>query len=265
VTALVSAIVHFAHRRRLIVLGLVLMLTAGSIEGIRRLSFDSNILSLLPADGRTIQAFRTFVGRFGSLEQLYVVFTAPEGHTIGEFSPEVDGWVAALRAAPEIERVDPGGIDRTRDFGWLAARQLLLLPDASLDEALSRFTPDGLRAAVTRSRDLLSVPSADVAAIVRQDPIGLFDLLRSALGGAQTGVSLGLSPDGYVSADRRARLVIARPRRPPYDSAFSHALDARLRRRATTRSRRRSTARRRRRCRLSSRAVIASLSKPSRS
>ena len=37
-----------------------------------------------------------------------------------------------------------------------------------------------------------------------------------------------MGPDGYVTADRRARLVIARPRRPPYDAAFSRALDARL-------------------------------------
>ena len=37
-----------------------------------------------------------------------------------------------------------------------------------------------------------------------------------------------MSPEGFVTADRRARLIIARPRRPPYDSTFSHALDARL-------------------------------------
>ena len=214
-TALVSAIVHFAERRRLIVIGLVLALTAISAEGIRRLSFDTNVLSLLPEDGRPIQAFRTFVARFGSLDQLYVIFTAPDGHTISEYRADVDEWVAALRAAPEIERVDPGGIDRSRDLSWLAERQLLLLPGASLDDALKRFTPEGTRAAVAASRELLSVPSADVAAIVRQDPIGLFDLLRSALGGNQTGVSLGMNPEGYITADGTSRLVIARPRRPP--------------------------------------------------
>src|SRR4051794_38105389 len=154
-TALVSAIVHFAQRRRAIVLAMVLGLTLFSAEGIRRLSFDSNVLSLLPEDGRVIKAFRTFASRFGSLDQLYVVFTAPEGHAISEYGAEIDEWVSALRAAPEIERVDSGGIDRTRDLSWLADRQLLLLPPPSVDEALRRLTAEGSRAAVAHSRELL--------------------------------------------------------------------------------------------------------------
>jgi predicted RND superfamily exporter protein len=228
VTSLVSAIVHTAHRRRLAVLVIVLAATLVSGEGIRRLSFDSNILSLLPSEGRVFEAFTAFVGRFGNLDQLYVVFTAPDEHTIAEYRDDVDAWVDALRAAPEIERVDAGVVDRTRDLSWLADRQLLLLSNASLDDALRRFTPEGIRKGVAASREMLAVPSADVAAIVRQDPIGLFDLLRATLGGPQTGLSIGMGTEGYVTADRRARLVIARPKRPPYDSTFSHALDARL-------------------------------------
>lgn len=227
-TSLVPAILQAAYRRRLIVLAAVLCATIASAEGIRRLSFDSDILSLLPQDGRVIQSFKTFIARFGSLDQLYVVFTAPEGHAISEYGDEVDAWVNALRLAPEIERVDAGGIDRTRDFGWLADRQLLLLPNAALEKALQRFTPEGTMTAVAASRELLAVPSEDVAAIIRQDPVGLFELLRTALGSSQTGLSLGANAEGYITADRRARLIIARPRRPPYDSAFSHALDRRL-------------------------------------
>ena len=64
-------------------------------------------------------------------------------------------------------------------FGWLADRQLLMLHDHYLDEALQRLSPDGT--ACRRSRHgaiCSSVPSADVAELVRQDPAGLFDLLR---------------------------------------------------------------------------------------
>jgi predicted RND superfamily exporter protein len=228
VNSLVSAIVQTAHRRRAIVLAVVLIATLISIEGIRRLSFDSDILSLLPGDGRIFGSFKTFVSRFGNLDQLYVVFTAPEGHTIADYRDEVDAWIEALRAAPEIERVDTGVADGSRDLQWLADRQLLLIADTSFEEALRRFTSDGIRAAVAARRELLSVPSAEVAAMVRQDPIGLFDLLRATLGGPENGISVGAGSEGFVTSDRRARLVIARPRRPPYDSAFSHALDERL-------------------------------------
>jgi predicted RND superfamily exporter protein len=200
-----------------------------SFAGVRRLSFDSNVLSLLPRDNRIIESFRQFLARFGSLDQLYVVFTAPEGHAISAYDDEVGAWVTRLRAAPEIRRVDPGVVDRTRDFGWLADHQLLLLDDRRLDEALQRLQPDGMIAAVARKRELLTVPSPEVAELVRQDPAGLFDLLRDAMAGTEVGFGADITGTGYVTPDGRSRLVIARPRRPPYDADFSRALDARLR------------------------------------
>jgi len=229
VESLFAGIVRWAHRRRLLVCALVAGTVVLSVEGVRRLSFDADVLSLLPRDSRVIRGFRTFLSRFGSLDQLYIVFSAPEGHAIGEYSDAVDAWTEALRSAPEISRVDTGALDRTRDFGWLADRQLLVLHGRPLDEALHRLTPEGMAAAIASRRDLLTVPSADVAQLVRQDPLGLFDLMRDALGGASAGVNIGVSADGYVTGDNRSRLLIARPRRPPYDAEFSRALDARLR------------------------------------
>ena len=65
----------------------------------------------------------------------------------------------ALRQAPEIARVDSGTVDTTRDFGWLADRQLLLLRDESLPAVMSRFGGEGMRQAVAERRELLAVPS----------------------------------------------------------------------------------------------------------
>jgi len=228
VESVVSAIVRWSHRHRAAVIAAVLGALVVSVEGVRRLAFDADVLSLLPRDNAVIQSFRTFLARFGSLDQLYVVFTAPAGHSMSEYGDDVAAWVDRLRAAPEIARVDAGVVDKTRDFGWLADHQLLLLRGPHLDEALRRLTPEGLPAAVNARRDLLTVPSAEVAELVRQDPAGLFDLLRDAVGGAKSGVDIGVGADGYITADGRSRLVIARPNRPPYDAEFSRALDARL-------------------------------------
>ena len=228
-SSLIRRIVIGAERRRaLVVVGTICVLAA-SIAGALRLSFDTDVLSLLPKDGRVIPAFRKFLARFGSLDQLYVVFSAPDGQSIADYGDQIDTWVAALRAAPEITRVDAGVVDQTRDFSWLADRQLLLLGDGPLDEAFRRLRPGGLEAAVASRRELLGVPSPAIAELVQQDPAGLYDLLRDALGGPQAGLNIGVSQDGYVTGDGRSRLVIAYPKRPPYDAAFSRALDARLR------------------------------------
>jgi len=223
---LIHAVVTWAYRRRALVVGAAFCVLAASAEGARRLSFDADVLALLPRDGRVIPAFRSFLSTFGSLDQLYVVFTAPEGDAISDYRERIDAWTGRLREAPEIDRVDAGIPDRSRDFGWLADRQLLLLDERRLEHALERLQPEGLTAAVARTRDLLTLPSSTVAELVRQDPAGLLELAREARG---SGPQIGVTEDGYMTPDGSSRLIMAHPSRPPYDARFSRALDARLR------------------------------------
>ena len=201
---------------------------AASIAGMRGLSFDTDVLSLLPHAGRVVPAFRTYVSAFGGVDDLYVVLTAPPGHEISEYEEVVDEWARRLEQAPEIGRVDTGRVDGSRDLSWLADHRLLLLSDDALDRALSRFSGDGLVGALRARRALLAVPSPAIASMVRHDPLGLYDLLREQLGSAQAGINLGVTEGGYVSSDLRSRLLIAKPLQPPFDADFSRALMTRL-------------------------------------
>jgi uncharacterized protein len=223
----IPRILIWSRRHRAVVIAGALCLAALSAAGVRRLSFDTDVLSLLPRDGRVIPAFRTFVEQFGSLDQLYVVFTAPEGHSISDYEAQVDDWIKRLRQSPAFSRVDSGLADGSRDLTWLADRQLLLLRDEGMQAALARLRGDSMREALASRRELLALPSPAIAEIVRRDPLGLYDLLREQLGG-QSGINLGVTEGGYVTSDGRRRLVIALPARPPYDTGFSHALFAAL-------------------------------------
>jgi predicted exporter len=228
VTSPIERIVVWAHRRRAVVFALAVALMLSSAFGIRRLTFDPDVVNLLPAHGRAITPFREYLQQFGTLDQLFVVFTAPSGHQASDYTPEVDRWVAQLRGAPEIEWVDAGTAGADRDWAWLGNHQLLLLRGPALDAALQRLRPEGLPRALEASRQLLAIPSDAVQQMVRQDPLDWFGLLREQLGGARAGISLGLTESGYVSKDGQRRLVIAKPRRPPYDTSFSRMLLQRL-------------------------------------
>jgi predicted RND superfamily exporter protein len=221
-------VVVWAHRRRRLVFVLALLLVVACAIGLTRLRLDADVINLLPRDGRAITPFRTYLQDFGSLDQLLVVFTAGEGHPIGDYSAEIDRRIAALRAAPEIEWVDSGTAGPDRDWAWLGNHQLLLLRGQALDTALARLRPEGMASALESSRQLLAVPSEDVHRLVSQDPLDWFGLLRQQLGGTRAGVSLGLTDAGYVTPDGRRRLVIVKPRRPPFDTAFSRQLLDRL-------------------------------------
>jgi predicted RND superfamily exporter protein len=228
VSALIFRILSWSARHRATVAAAALSLLALAALGAARLSFDTDVLTLLPRSGKAVPAFRTFVERFGSPDELYIVFRAPRGYSIADYGEQIDAWIGALRAAPEIARLDTGLADPSRDLRWLADRQLLLLREPALQAALDRLRGDGTRAAVAARRELLTLPSPEITEIVRQDPLGFYDLLRDELRGAQAGVNLGMTGAGYLSADSRSRLLIAHPARPPYDTDFSRALLARL-------------------------------------
>lgn len=219
--------VAWAHRRRVLVFAGAALLLALSFVGLRRITFDANVLRLLPSRGEAVPAFRTFLQQFGTLDDLYVVFAAAPGHTIEEYDDEITRWIEALQAIPELTRVDSGRPDDSRDWSWLLDRELLLLDNQALDEALARLRPESMPATLASTRELLAIPSPEIAAMVRDDPLGLHDLLRRQFG-ARSPLPIATTGDGYVSADGRRRLVMARPSEPPYDTDFSHRLFARL-------------------------------------
>jgi predicted RND superfamily exporter protein len=227
-TSIVGRLLRFAFLRRRAVLSLALATALVTIPFVARVRFDANVLNLMPRRGPAVNAFRTFLERFGSLDHLYIVFDAPEGHDIAEYSPVVDAYIDALRRTPEIGRVDAALFQADRDWSYLAERELVLLGPEGAQTALRQFEPAAMDDALARSRDLLAVPAAEVKALVQQDPLGLLAFLRERLAGE--GATLNIDPrqEGYTTRDGRSRLVIAKPIKAPFDTDFDRHVLAQL-------------------------------------
>jgi predicted exporter len=223
----IRPILRWAHAHRVAVLAAAAVLAIASAASLPRLQFDANVLHLLPRDGVAVPAFRDYLERFGSVDYLYVIVDAPQGTELGDYDDTVVALTTALRQAPEIAHVDAGPRDRGRDWRYLSDRVLLLVTP-SQPELLERFQPSRLAAQVASTRELLSLPSPEMAELVRADPLGLLLSLRDRLAGAASGMKLDASSGAYVSIDGRSRLLLARPRRPPFDTEFARALFARL-------------------------------------
>jgi predicted RND superfamily exporter protein len=226
--ALLSRWLRWAHRRRALVLAGAFLLLLGTLPLLARLSFDSNVLNLLPQHGPAVSAFRTYLEAFGSLDRLYVVFDAPDGQFVADHSDRIDGFLDELRRAPEVRRVDAGPADADEQWGYLLDHALLLLGPEGVGEALERFESPGLVRQLAHARELATLASPDLRALVRQDPLGLTALLRAHLGDSASALAVDPSRGGYVTGDGRSRLVIVEPAGPPYDTAFSRRLMARL-------------------------------------
>ena len=212
----------------------------------------------------------TFLAAFGSLDQLYVVFTAPDGHAIADYTDDIDDWVDRLRQAPEIARSTPASSIGTRDFGWLADRQLLLLGGAVARHAPA---PPAARracaAASPRGASCWRVPSPQMADLIRQDPVGLFRAAQRCARRTRRRAE-PRRRHGRATSRRTAsgRLVIAQPAAPAVRRGFlararrTAARDRRRRPMAGDAARAGSSTSRCRRSRSSSPAVTASPSRP---
>ena len=87
----------------------------------------------------------------------------------------------ALRSAPEIESVDAQLFEPGKDWSYLADRELFLLGPGAAAEALARLRPPRLDAELAHARELLSMPSPQIKALVQQDPVGLLTMLRERM------------------------------------------------------------------------------------
>jgi predicted RND superfamily exporter protein len=223
---LMARLMRAAQRQRLAILAGMAVAAAVSIIFMSRLTFDADVLRLLPQQGRAVQSFQVFLRKFGSLDYLYILFEADDG--IADHGDLVDAYVDELRKLPEMASVDAQLFEPGKDWGYLYDHELLLLGADHAERALKKFEPAEMVKALTETRELLSVPSSDVKAYVQQDPLGLLALLRDRFSREQ-GIGGGsFGENGYISADGRGRLVLARPARPPFDTDFSRALLSRL-------------------------------------
>jgi predicted RND superfamily exporter protein len=217
-----------AFRRRSLLVALAAVFALGALAMLPRVVFDTNVLNLLPQHGPAVRAFEHYLERFGSLDRLFVVFEAPAGESIADYDAGIERYIDSLRALPEIEFVDAGVADPARDWSYVFDRRLLLFGPGEIEAMLARFEPPGVHQALAASRELLATPAPEVRELVRQDPLGFLRALRERFG-AESPVTLGAGARrGYVSDDESSRLVIARPARPPYDSAFARELNARV-------------------------------------
>jgi len=222
----VESFLSFARQRAAIMFGVAIGSALVGVLLVSRISFDANILRLLPQRSASVRDFKRFLQDFGSLDHLYVVFDSDE--SIGEHEDLVDAYVEGLRNAPEIESVDSQLFESGKDWSYLSDRELYLLGEEGAARALERFQSPGLDKEIAHARDLLSMPSADIKALVRQDPLGLLTMLRDRVGREKGFVSFEPTQDGYVAQGGRSRLIIVKPKGAPFDTDFCKALFRRL-------------------------------------
>ncbi|HEV2722168.1 MAG TPA: MMPL family transporter [Thermoanaerobaculia bacterium] len=222
---ILDALARFCLRRsgRIIAASVVVALIA--VAAGSRLSFDPDLLNLIPQKNRQVNEFRKVLRDMGTIDYHIVVVELPPGRDVHDYDSLIDAVADGYRNDPRIEDVTykvPNPLDFVQT---ILPHALLLLTPAELNEVAAKLSDEGIRETVARNRALLQTPqSMALKQLVQVDPFNLAPIFIRKFQAASGGMRLDTSSGYYLSSDHTTLLILAKPKRPAQDVPFAKAL-----------------------------------------
>jgi len=222
---LLDALARFCLRRsrQILLAALVLALIAAAAAS--RLTFDTDLLNLIPQKNKQVNDFRKVLRDMGTIDYHIVILNLPAGRDVHDYEPLIDAIARRYAADPRIEDVT-WRIPNPLDFvEVILPRALLFLTPAELDEVAARLSDAGIRESVARNRALLETPqSFALKQLVQFDPFNLAPIFIRKFQSAGGGFKMDASSGYYVSSDHSTVLILTKPKRPAQDVPFAKEL-----------------------------------------
>ncbi len=190
-----------------------------------RLSFDPDLLNLIPQKDRQVNDFRKVLRDLGTIDYHIVVLSIPPGRDAHDYDPLIRNIADGYKASPLIADVSyrlPNPLDFV---DMVLPRALLFLTPAELKEVAVRLSDAGIRESVTRNRILLQTPqSFAFKPLVQYDPFNLAPIFLRKFQSAGGGFKIDTSSGYYLSTDRTMLLILTKPKKPAQDVPFGQKL-----------------------------------------
>lgn len=224
--SLLQRLALFARRRYRLVFVASLVLLGLSVWLISRLSFDTDMLNLLPREDPRVQAYIQSLEDFGANTYLLVAVRLPEGVAVVEpYELLADELAARLDALDDIKSVQHRIGDPEELLKTFFPKSVLFLDEAGRQELLAKVSDEGIRQRAEEIRRQLSTPQGIAAkALNRLDPLGLSEIFLGRVQSSRGTLNVDWTSGYYLSRDHRMLLILAEPVRPPQDIPFDHRL-----------------------------------------
>ena len=224
-SSLLQRLALFARRRYGWIFAGFAVLIALSIFLATRLSFDTDMLSLLPKDEPAVRAYIDSLETFGSNTMMLVAVRIPEGVVVEPYESFVDELAAGLAEIPELRRVEHRIGDPEELLRTFFPKAVLFL-DANGRQALeARLSDAGIKARVEELRRQLSTPQGmAVKQLSKLDPLGLAEIFLGRVESQRGELQVDWTSGYYLSRDHRMLLILAEPTRPPQNLKFNEKL-----------------------------------------
>jgi len=222
---ILDALARLCLRRNKEILIAALVLAVLAVLGATRLSFDPDLLNLIPQQNKQVNEFRKVLKDLGTIDYHIVLMDMPKGRDVHDYDTLIDAVAEGYRKNPRIEDVTYK-IPNPLDFiEIILPKALLFLTPAELDEVSAKLTDEGIRASVARNAAMLQTPQATaMKPLVQYDPFNLVPIFLRKFQSAGGGFSIDTSSGYYMSSDHSMLLILTKPKRPAQDVPFGKKL-----------------------------------------
>lgn len=215
----------FARRRYRAVFAVFAVLTALSIFLTLRLTFETDMLSLLPKNDPAVQTYVETLQDFGSNTYLLVAMKIPEGRVPDPYEELADDLAARLAKLPQLKSVQHRIGDPEELLKTFFPKSVLFLDEAGRRDLAARLSDEGIRERVSELRRRLSTPQGmAVKELSRLDPLGLSEIFLGRVQSSRGTLKVDWTSGYYLSRDHRVLLILAEPDRPPQDLKYNERL-----------------------------------------
>jgi uncharacterized protein len=215
----------FARRRYHAIFAVFAVLTALSIFLTLRLTFETDMLSLLPRNDPAVQTYIETLEDFGSNTYLLVAIQIPEGRVPDPYEQLADDLAARLAKLPQLKSVQHRIGDPEELLETFFPKSVLFLDEAGRRDLAERLSDEGIRERVSELRRRLSTPQGiAVKELSRLDPLGLSEIFLSRVQSSRGTLKVDWSSGYYLSRDHQVLLILAEPDRPPQDLKYNERL-----------------------------------------
>ena len=224
---ILDALASLCLRRSKTIIVISVLVALAAVAGGMRLSFDADILNLIPQNNRQVNDFRKVLRDVGTLDYHLIALQMPAGHDVHEYDALIDAIAAGYKANPKIEDVSYK-IPNPLDFvDVILPKAMLLLSPDELRQVGEKLSDANIRESVARNHSILQTPQGmAMKTLVQFDPFNIAPILLHRIQGAGGGLNIDASSGYYLSADHSLLLILAKPKQPAQDVPFAKALFA---------------------------------------
>lgn len=215
----------FARHRYYVVFAIFAVLGAVSLFLTLRLSFDTDMMNLLPRKEPSVRAYIDALETFGSNTMMLVAVRIPEGAVAEPYEAFVDELAAGLSGIPDLRNVQHRIGDPEELLQTFFPKSVLFLDEGGRRALEERLSDEGIRKRVGELRHQLSTPQGIAAKqLARLDPLGLADIFLGRVESSRGSLQVDWTSGYYLSKDHRMLLILAEPIQPPGNLPFNERL-----------------------------------------